>query len=154
MQISALHFLHEKKFGCEKAGHSSEIRGLCSRKCSSKRLQNLLYFMYKKTHVVFSFFLSSCNFILLPYECPGLCCTKWKTKKTTWVFLYIKYSKFWSVLLEHFVERKPLISEEWIGFLDTRNQPKKWLVFSTFFCHMYLVIFQSLRTVLLCTLQK
>ena len=22
---------------------------------------------------------------------------KWKTKKTTWVFLYIKYSKFWSV---------------------------------------------------------
>ena len=34
-------------------------------------------------------------------------------KKTTWVFLYIKYSKFWSVSLEHFVERKPLISEEW-----------------------------------------
>ena len=39
---------------------------------------------------------------------------KWKTKKTTWVFLYIKYSKFWSVSLEHFVERKPLIYEEWI----------------------------------------
>ena len=38
---------------------------------------------------------------------------KWKTKKTTWVFLYIKYSKFWSVSLEHFVECKPLISEEW-----------------------------------------
>ena len=33
-------------------------------------------------------------------------------KKTTWVFLYIKYSKFWSVLLEHFVECKPLISEQ------------------------------------------
>ena len=30
-----------------------------------------------------------------------------------WVFLCIKYSKFWSVLLEHFIERKPLISEEW-----------------------------------------
>ena len=30
-------------------------------------------------------------------------------KKTTWVFLCIKYSKFWSVSLEHFIERKPLI---------------------------------------------
>ena len=37
---------------------------------------------------------------------------KWKRKKTTRVFLYIKYSKFWSVSLEHFVQRKPLISEE------------------------------------------
>ena len=43
-----------------------------------------------------------------PYKCM-----KWKTKKTTCVFLYIKYSKFWSVSLEDFVERKPLISEEW-----------------------------------------
>ena len=34
-------------------------------------------------------------------------------KKIIWVFLYIKYSKFWSVLLEHFVERKPPISKEW-----------------------------------------
>ena len=33
--------------------HSSEIRGLRSTKCSSETLQNLLYFMYKKTHVVF-----------------------------------------------------------------------------------------------------
>ena len=33
--------------------HSSEIRGLCSTKCSSKTLQNLLYFMYDKAHVVF-----------------------------------------------------------------------------------------------------
>ena len=39
---------------------------------------------------------------------------KWKTIKTMWVFLYIKYSKFWSISLEHFVERKPLISEECI----------------------------------------
>ena len=37
----------------KQAIHSSEIRGLCSTKCSSKTLQNLLYFMYKKTHVVF-----------------------------------------------------------------------------------------------------
>ena len=32
--------------------HSSEIRGLRSTKCSSEMLQNLLCFMYKKTHVV------------------------------------------------------------------------------------------------------
>ena len=37
--------------------HSSEIRGLRSTKFSSKTLQNLLYFMYKKTHVVFFVFL-------------------------------------------------------------------------------------------------
>ena len=36
--------------------HSSEIRGLRSTKCSSKTLQKLLYFMYKKTHVVFFVF--------------------------------------------------------------------------------------------------
>ena len=36
--------------------HSSEIRGLCLTKCSSETLQNLLYFMYKKTHVVFFVF--------------------------------------------------------------------------------------------------
>ena len=51
--------------------HSSEIGCLRSTKCSSETLQNLLYFMYKKTHVVFSFFIS-CNFIFLPYEFPGL----------------------------------------------------------------------------------
>ena len=38
-----------------------------------------------------------------------------KNKKTTWVFLYIKYSKFWSVSLKHFVEHKPLIYEECFG---------------------------------------
>ena len=34
-----------------------------------------------------------------------------KNEKPTWIFLYIKYRKFWSISLEHFVERKP-ISEE------------------------------------------
>ena len=36
--------------------HSSEIRGLRSTKCSSETLQNVIYFMYKKTHVVFFVF--------------------------------------------------------------------------------------------------
>ena len=33
--------------------HSSEKRGLRTTKCSSKMLRNMLYFMYKKTHVFF-----------------------------------------------------------------------------------------------------
>ena len=36
----------------KKLTHSSEIRGLRSTKCSNETLQNLLYFMYKKTYVV------------------------------------------------------------------------------------------------------
>ena len=60
---------------------------------------------------------------------------KWNTKKTTWVFLYIKYSKFWSVSLEHFIERKPLISEEWdkkaiLNFFFQPCHLKKELEFS------------------------
>ena len=35
-----------------------------------------------------------------------------KMKNIMWVFLCKKYSKFGSVLLEHFVELKSLISEE------------------------------------------
>ena len=34
-------------------------------------------------------------------------------KKTTWVFLYIKYTKFWSISLGHFIKHKLLIPEEW-----------------------------------------
>ena len=37
--------------------HSSEIRGLCSTKCSSETLQNLLYFMYKENPRSFFRFL-------------------------------------------------------------------------------------------------
>ena len=36
--------------------HSSEIRGLRSTKCSSETLENLLYFMHKKTHEDFFVF--------------------------------------------------------------------------------------------------
>ena len=38
---------------------------------------------------------------------------KWKTKKTTCIFVFQKYGKIWSVSLEHFIKHKPLISEEW-----------------------------------------
>ena len=52
--------------------HSSEIRGLRSTKCSSETLQNLLYSMYKKSHVVF-FVFHFVQLYFFPYECPGLC---------------------------------------------------------------------------------
>ena len=94
--------------------HPSEKRGLHSTKCSSKMLQNLLYFMYKKTHVVVFFIFHFIQLWVLPNECPGLCqhrpghslgknikLHKMKNEKSTWVFLYIKYSKFWSVSLGH-----------------------------------------------------
>ena len=32
-----------------------------------------------------------------------------QNEKPKWAFLYIRYSKFLSVLLEHFIERKPLM---------------------------------------------
>ena len=36
--------------------------------------------------------------------------------------LYIKFSKFWSILLEHFVECKPLISDEWYTLYSTSDK--------------------------------
>ena len=58
----------------ELLGHSSEIRGLRSTKCSSKTLQNLLYFtyVYKKTHVIF-FVFHFVQLYFFPFECLGLC---------------------------------------------------------------------------------
>ena len=37
---------------------------------------------------------------------------KRKMKKTTWVFFFYKYGKFWSVLSDKKVDLKPLFSEE------------------------------------------
>ena len=36
-----------------------------------------------------------------------------KNKKTTWIFFFYKYGKFWSISPEQKVERKPLLSEEY-----------------------------------------
>ena len=63
-------------------------------KCSSETIQNLLCFMCKKTPCTF------CRFSF----------------RATLVFSLMNamvYSKFWSVSLEHFIEHKPLIYEEW-----------------------------------------
>ena len=76
--------------------HSSVITGLYLMKSSSKMLQNLPYFIYLKTQ--------SCFFCFSFHA-------RWK--KQLWVFVYIKYGKFWSILLGHFIKHKPLISEVW-----------------------------------------
>ena len=83
--------------------HSLEMRGLYSMKCSSKTLQNLLYFMYYKkmmTNVIIFSFCKTLDFILwcpcLCYQRPGnswgknLKLHEMKKVKKHCVFLYIK----------------------------------------------------------------
>ena len=73
------------------------------------------------------------------------CSTKWKTKETTWIFVFQKYGTFWSVLLGYFIKHKPLIPEECISFSRIFNFTKKisskllssakFLQYSIFFCY-------------------
>ena len=42
-------------------------------------------------------------------------------KKTTWVFVFQMYGKFWSVSVEHFVKPDPVISKE----LPPKKNPYK-----------------------------
>ena len=86
--------------------HSSEIRGLCLMKLSNNMLQNLLYFSNKKSQIVFFRFSIWATLDVLKVSQIE------KRKKTSWVFLFQKYSKFWSALLDNFIKHKSLISEE------------------------------------------
>ena len=88
-------------------------------------------FLWKENPKLLFPFLILCYFIFSPNECPGLCrhrpgsrtfirekykvaqYKKWK--KQLWVFFCQKYSKFWSISLELFVEHKPSIWEEWLS---------------------------------------
>ena len=80
-----------------------------------------ILYMYKKTRIVFVLFFISCNFTfslmnaLVYVEC-------------------IKYRKFWSVSLEHFVERKPLISEEC-------TSAEFWVLISRFYYNIEFIYF-------------
>ena len=97
-------------------------------------LQNSLYSMCKKTHVAFFSLMILCNYTFSTYECGlvyVLVAQYEKRKITTRVFLLLKYSKFWCILLKHFVEHKPLISEECQIF-----QPSPLPAQSTFFPNM------------------
>ena len=81
----------------------------------------------KKPNLLFRFYIS-CYFTFSPNECPGLCqyspghslgkhkvARNEKWKKQFWVFVYIKYGKFWSISLSHFIKHKLLISEGWLS---------------------------------------
>ena len=39
---------------------------------------------------------------------------------STWIFIFQKYGKIWSVSLDNFVKHKPLISEEWLYYFFSR----------------------------------
>ena len=92
-------------------------------KFSSKMLQNLLYFMYKETYIVFSCFNSS-NFFFalinaLVYVNIDQGIHKWKSKVAQNEKRKKKYFGFLIQILKYFarpyVEHKPLISEEWLS---------------------------------------
>ena len=51
-------------------------------------------------------------------------CSKWKTKKTTWVFFLYKYRKFWSVSLEFKLEHKTFILDVWICSIGVKKYHK------------------------------
>ena len=60
-------------------------------KLSSEMPQNLLYFIYKKTHVLmqlFPFYIL-CNFTFLPYVFPGLCRNQYNFFVHTYLDTYI-----------------------------------------------------------------
>ena len=59
--------------------HSSQISGLRLMKCSSKMLQNLLYFMCMKTHVVF----------LGPFPSVS---QEYSVKRNKWIYPHIQFA--------------------------------------------------------------
>ena len=91
--------------------------------------------------------------MFLPNECPGLWLgqnIKWhemeNEKKTMWVFLHIKYVKFWSISPGHFIKHKPLISEEWsssIVIYHTSITITQWMLLSDYFAVFIVVFFND-----------
>ena len=86
---------------------------------SEMMLQNLPYFGNKKTQIVFLGFhfklvrICYIGYVDIASDVQNsLVARNEKWKKTIWVFLFQKYGKFWSILLDNFIEHKLLISEE------------------------------------------
>ena len=110
------------------AWQSSQTRGLCLMKWPSKTLQNLPYVWNMETNIVFFFIF---HFVLLYFSqmnalvyvdisnthSLGGKIKSHEMKKTTWIFVFQKYGKTWSVSLGHFIKHKLLISEEWRSWL-------------------------------------
>ena len=81
-------------------------------KCPIETLQSLPYFWDTKIHIVFCFsFWATLCFPNECHKCPNrlgpfirenIKWHKMENEKTTWVFIFQKYGKFWSVSLGHF----------------------------------------------------
>ena len=79
-----IHLVQQRSTVC------TTLQRLCSPKCSSEMLYNLLYFMHGKTHVFFAGFFFSCIFTLcMPWSLPIQsihkvkikCKVEWKEKR-------------------------------------------------------------------------
>ena len=101
--------------------HSSQFQCLCSMKSSSRTLKS--YFIYTKTQSCF-FRFSLCATFFPPMNAlvyvghslgeKSKVARNEKRKKLLWVFVYIKYCKFWRISLELFIKRKLWNWEEWL----------------------------------------
>ena len=111
---NCVHFYYAWVLGKRVIKSIENIRGLRSIKCSSKTLQNLLYLMYKKSHVVFFIILynftfplrNAMNYVNIDQDIHKVKKVKLyqfaqneKQTKTIWLFSYIKYSKYLSISL-------------------------------------------------------
>ena len=61
---------------------------------------------------------------------------KWKKEKTMWVFLCQQYGKFWSILLELFVQHKPSNCEEWLYIFSLFPIERAHMNINKYKCHM------------------
>ena len=110
---------------CQVDMHSSQFQSLCSTKSSSEMLQNLPYFIYLYENPLSCFFRFSFRATLYFYLMNSLVYVnidirkKYKVarnetrKNQLWVFVCLRYGKFWSISLELFIEHKPSNSEKW-----------------------------------------
>ena len=98
------------------AEHSSEIRGLRSTKCFSETLQNLLFYMYKKIHLVFFVF----HFVQLYIF------TLWMPWSMSTID--IDQGIHLGEKIGHFIKHKHLISEDWGSLKGAWEVKKKFNV--------------------------
>ena len=122
-------------FLCNWILHNCRNFVFARRKIPAKRFKicHILYVIYTKTlscFFYFSFCATLCN------ECPGpwrwhrpawhslgklAWNKKWKKQLWVFVYLYIKYCKFWSISLELFTEHTPWNWQEWSIFVCKRR---------------------------------
>ena len=65
-----------------------------------------ILYIYENPKLLFPLFISCYFKSFFPNECPG-------RKKQLWVFIYIRYGKFWCVSLQLYIKHKLWNWEEW-----------------------------------------